>query len=474
MSKIGKLFINENIKTWKRFSTKLLIIVVLLALIGTLGIAKLLQFINKNEIITNTAYGSTLQIEIDNLKEMLKNEYLDEETREHMQNELKTYELALEYGIEPYGYYWKSEVLRLISSTEDEKLDASQIAKLNEILKNDDYNGYIEFQKTLEKQKLDKKKITQEEYEDSIYIIELKAKAGIGKNENEPYWKQTLISSIQSARKSIRTDIDAQTSKILTVEEKQKYEESILINEYRLENNMPPIDYVEDNYRMVFETLAPMFVVAVIAILIMIIAGGMISNEVSTGTIKFWALTPNKRWKILTAKILSILFYLVVITLIMAILTIIFANIFFTDEGLEYLYVKNGNVKVIGNVLYTIEMYFAKIIPVAVFAIFALMLSTVTRNTAVAVSFSIATYMGNGIVMAILNQYITKDWIKFVPFNNLNIADKIFVNTENIMGMFAESFATSTSLGFSLAVLGVCTILMLVTMYDSFNNKDII
>ena len=34
-----------------------------------------------------------------------------------------------------------------------------------------------------------------------------------------------------------------------------------------------------------------------IAIFAIIIAGGAISSEVSTGTIKFWALTPNKRWK---------------------------------------------------------------------------------------------------------------------------------------------------------------------------------
>ena len=49
------------------------------------------------------------------------------------------------------------------------------------------------------------------------------------------------------------------------------------------------------------------------AIFAIIIAGGAISTEVSTGTIKFWALTPNKRWKILTAKILSLLFYLTII-----------------------------------------------------------------------------------------------------------------------------------------------------------------
>ena len=223
--------------------------------------------------------------------------------------------------------------------------------------------------------------------------------------------------------------------------------------------------------------LSPMFVIAVISVIIVVIAGGTISTEVSSGTIKFWALTPNKRWKILTAKLMSILFYIIIITLVMSLLSVAFANIFFKGDGATYLYVKNGEVKEIGNTLYTVELYFAKAIPVVMFALFAVMFSTITRNTAASVSFSMALYMGNGIVMMIINQYIKKDWIKFVPFNNLDIADKIFVNSTNVTQMVSDvsgNFATSTSLGFSVGILTVCAILMLVTMYDSFNKRDII
>ena len=43
MSKIWKLFICENIKTWKKLSTKILIIVILIALIGSLAIVKIAE-----------------------------------------------------------------------------------------------------------------------------------------------------------------------------------------------------------------------------------------------------------------------------------------------------------------------------------------------------------------------------------------------------------------------------------------------
>ena len=42
--------------------------------------------------------------------------------------------------------------------------------------------------------------------------------------------------------------------------------------------------------------------------------------------------------------------------------------------------------------------------------------------------------------------------------------------------MLSMGFDTqiTTSLSFALTVLAVCTVLMLVTMYDSFNKRDII
>ena len=398
------------------------------------------------------------------------NKMLDEETIKSYKSQIKRYELAIEYDIDIYENYWKAEALNKIIELNIEGIEES---KITEKLKNNDFMGYIELQKQDKKQKLENKEITQEEYNDEMVELELKEKYNIGKDRNEEYWKTILLRDIKLAKKSLRTGINQENSKILTVEKKQEYEDKIRIDTYRLENNKPTLENTT-NYREIFETLASNFVVSAIAIFAIIIAGGEISTESSTGTIKFWALTPNKRWKILTAKILSILLYILIITLVMSALTIACGNIFFTESGTEYIYVKDGNIQKIGNTLYIIESYFAKSIPVIIFALFALMLSTLTRNTAVAVSFSVATYMGNGIVMMIINQLIKSEWVKYIPFNNLNIADKLFSNIKNPIAMVSETFATSTSLQFSLAVLGICAILMLVTMYDSFNKRDII
>ena len=470
--KIFKLFIDENIKTWKKFSTKLAIILIILALVAGLGLTKVLQHMDENSDSV-IQYASTwkegVEEDINSYKEQLKEPDLLQSEKNDIQNKIKIAEVRLQNNISVYSVNWKNTVLNSLEENMDEKL-------LNIVLDND-FEGYINYEKESEKQKLNQKEITQQEYDDNIQILDLRYKYKIGNVGNEEVIrdsKEGYLYKIKNEQKSIRTGIDYQSNRVLTAEQRKEYEDDIKINIYKIENNIVNEDYsTTTNYRMMFESLASSFVITLIAIFAMIVAGGAISSEVSTGTIKFWALTPNKRWKILTAKILSIIFYLVVITLIMSILSIICANIFFDTEGYEYIFVKNGNVEKIGNTLFTIEYYFAKLIPVIIFAIFALMLSVITRNTSLSLGLSIATYMGNSIAMIIINSYIKKDWIKIIPFNNLNIVDKIFPNFKSMLSTGLEN-TTTTPLGFSLIVLLVCMILMLVTMYDSFNKRDII
>ena len=100
--KIFKLFIDENIKTWKKFSTKLLIIAVLLSLVGVLGLTKLMQYMDEKSRITGTVIDTSdeyLKSEIEYFKEQLKDESLDEESKKSIQTQMEQYEMYLEYDI---------------------------------------------------------------------------------------------------------------------------------------------------------------------------------------------------------------------------------------------------------------------------------------------------------------------------------------------------------------------------------------
>ena len=129
--KIFKLFINENIKTWKKLSTKLLIIAVLLSLVGVLGLTKLMQYMDeKNRMsvsVTDTS-NEYLKSEIENFKEQLKDESLDEDSKKSMQIQLEQYEMYQEYGIKLYGDTWKNDIVKgIVKLRENEKNDEENI-----------------------------------------------------------------------------------------------------------------------------------------------------------------------------------------------------------------------------------------------------------------------------------------------------------------------------------------------------------
>ena len=75
--KIFKLFINENIKTWKKVSTKVLLIAILLSLVGVLALTKFTQHLdenNKGVVVAEDNSNAYLKQEIEYLKEELKND----------------------------------------------------------------------------------------------------------------------------------------------------------------------------------------------------------------------------------------------------------------------------------------------------------------------------------------------------------------------------------------------------------------
>ena len=480
MNKVWKLFVDENIKTWKKASTKIILILIILSLFGTLALTKLMEKYYKDNIVMYSANAETerwkenVKEEIKRIESSIENENLDDDTIYDLTVQKEKYEISLKYNINLYNAGWKREVIEEIATEKVNDNNSDKISRLEQMLEKQDYKEYINYQKEQLADELKNNLITQQDYDDKLMILELKGKYNIDTIYDfysKDGWKNMIISYIENAQNSLKTGLDQSNQKLLTVESKQKLEDDIKIGIYRLENNIPDPNYEDSNYRARFEALATSFVMAVIAVASIIIAGGEIATEISSGTIKFWALTPNKRWKIVTAKLLSVLFYMIIITLIMSVLTIIVANVAFTQEGSVYLYVKDGVVHEISNPIYMIETYFVKLIPVIIFAIFSLMLSTITRNAAVAVSFGIATYMGNGIMMLIINQYIKQEWVKFIPFNNLNIAGRIFPDAYNPMTIITTQ---PTGLVFALCVLAVCVVLMLVTMYDSFNKRDII
>lgn len=490
MSKIWKLYVCENKKALKKKSTIVLIILAILSIVASVGLMKLVDYFNDNVSYLNEFdWKQEIQMEKEEVKNNLeknRNVYT-KETIAQLKAMLDYYEIALENDMNIYhGYHtWRVQLLEEVRQSKERAYLAQLVGevelfnKLEEksdvqlkIIQENDYDTYIEQQIEELGKQLERKEITKEEYDDAVYIKELTRKYEINKNEDvNDYWKDSLLEEIETIQASIRMGIDLSQKKVLTDTKLEELEEVLKLDLYRLEHNIATRSSTQ-NSKTIYHYIATSFSMFFVAIFGIILAGSSISTEVSKGTIKFWSMLPAKRWKILLAKLMSVLSMAIVLTIILSLVSFALGNLFFEKEADPYLYVKDSQVKCLNTFVYHILYYLSYDIDIVVYIILAMLISVLARNTALAVALSSAMYAGSAMVMQILNMFIKADWVKFIPFNNMSLTNKIFANTTSYMQ--AQTSLNNVSIAFSLSVLSVCVILMLITMFDSFNKRDIL
>ena len=172
--KIIKLFIDENIKIWKKLSTKIMIVAIILSLFAVLALVKKKKKTEENTLISNIEVEyekEDLEREIQYFESQLENEKLDEESRLNFERNLEVNKLYLEYNIRPYSNSWENELTTYIV---EQKMNGQDVEELLDILKNKDFNKYIEYQKKQLKQQLDNATISEQEYSDNLTILDLK------------------------------------------------------------------------------------------------------------------------------------------------------------------------------------------------------------------------------------------------------------------------------------------------------------
>ncbi len=255
-----KLVQNETIKTFKKTSTKILIILSVLALFASAGLAGLISALNDytgSFFNQDENWKENMKEQIANLQRTidLESSHYDRESLAGLKAEKETYEIALECNINYnsfYGNNWKSELLQEIMDKKQELIlnengldEGAKAEKENyiksriELLKEDNFSEYIEFEKKAKKEMLDSEKIAKEEYEDSIYLLDLRKKHEIYKEQEMMFdWKGNLYSDIQNMKNDLRTGINSQTGKLLKLEEVENLKDNIKIAEYKLEHDI--------------------------------------------------------------------------------------------------------------------------------------------------------------------------------------------------------------------------------------------
>lgn len=328
------------------------------------------------------------------------------------------------------------EVLIINKEDINSKIDkiTKENTKIEDRIKNDDYLGYLkedianknkqitDLNKTIDNLNKEKNKegsldVIQTEIKDiNNQITNLKSDVKIEQYRYDnkiPFtfnnWKSIALLEIQNNNKilnekmmtkgeylsNVNNGISYEKYEKVFNHNKEQAENAIKINWYSLNHNIPPVNAATGT-RYTVNFGVTIFII-IIAILGAVLAGGIVSNEFSKGTVRLLLIRPIKRWKILISKLLCLLIISYVILIVATIISTITSGAIFNFKDLTYPILKVVNGEVVQ------QSYFANLCGYLFFdsitVIFAIcvsfFISTVARSSAAAVAISIILFIGS-------------------------------------------------------------------------------
>ncbi|OZU89153.1 ABC transporter permease [Virgibacillus indicus] len=260
-----------------------------------------------------------------------------------------------------------------------------------------------------------------------------------------------------------RQELQAENEQLTKEMEQDEFMEGmntslIAENNYYLENDIQPKGY--DAWQFVMEN---QLLLSVVSLLTIIIAAGIVANEFRWGTIKLLLIRPITRTKMLLAKYTSVLLFALFTLLFVLVFSWIIGAVFFGVNGFDPHVVleKSGGFEYVSVINEIVSGYGFKLVNLVMMATFAFMISTIFRNSALAIGTAIFLMMaGNQIVVF----FAERSWAKYILFANTDLSQYVNGNSPWIEDM---------TLGFSVIMLVIYYVIFLFLSWIFFTKRDV-
>ena len=278
-------------------------------------------------------------------------------------------------------------------------------------------------------------------------------------------FRNKALNGYQSEAKSIINKESA--TQELEYSEKKEYNDSLEkreINRYILENN---IDInKENNIRGIFKNLFNEYGLFIIVMIVMI-AGIIVSEEFNKGTIKLLLVKPYSRNKILLAKFITVLIMILFSVLAVVVMELVVGGIVFGYDSLSVPILKYNfttqaleTMNVFTYLGITVMTQLPKLILLATLAFSC---STLFTNSAVGIAIPLLGYMSADMINMLVIQYKVQFMKLFVSLN-WNFEEYLFGNLPSMEGM---------TFGFSIVICILYFVTMLVPTFITFRKRNI-
>jgi ABC-2 type transport system permease protein len=223
-------------------------------------------------------------------------------------------------------------------------------------------------------------------------------------------WKQNL----QQQNEVYKTDL---ANEDLPDMVKDISERELAINEYRLEHDIAPM---ETRSTWNFMTVAAE-IVSLITLFTIVVGASSVASEFTWGTIKLLLIRPVSRAKILLSKYIATILFALFSLVLLFVVSFLVGSIFFGIGGsTPHLVYRDGAVHEVHMVSHILGIFGLKSINLIMMSTFAFMISTIFRNSGLAIGLAIFLMFAGVNVTALL---ATKfDWAKYILFANTDLS----------------------------------------------------
>lgn len=532
MKEILKLTKNEFVKQLKKKSILITVIALMSLSILVPVISKVVEsgegkgeviYSNEENLIKS---GTSNKIKIENSMNKSYDEYINlQKESKFVFNDWRT-DLAREYQesystllllenikdgvpvseIIEYGYNFNREEIEKTQGMSKEELNKEiekcekKTERIKEIIVKEDYVKYLSDRiEMLKKGQIELKK-QEEAVKKQGNVEEIKdIQRGIRENENElkiaEYrienkvsfdkndWRNKTLLNIEEL--NYKVSMEKLTEKQFLQEsnykvpyneyiqifdkEREKEKEQIEKNWYSLKNNIPQMEFSKDARNILVNSYDIFVILAVI--IVIIVGGGIVSNEFSSGTIRLLLIRPIKRWKVLTSKLLMLFIMAIGILLISEFILIITTGLLygFKGYGIGVIDVVQGKIIESNFWIYMMKNLLISSAGIVFMIGLVFFITTVIKNTAVAVGVSLIVYLGAApltLAIGLLSGMVVNTPIPYINQSLINLMPMFTNPLKEFKGLVFNE-------GIGAIIIIIIGILLIGISYIKFSKEDV-
>lgn len=352
-----------------------------------------------------------------------------------------------------------------------------ELPLLDRLMESTSYADFV----TWQKENLKNNFLPESELQSQLEMLDLRLKMDPDGKYFGDYTLDRFLQTKKSYERALEKGIVTDKASIryqqkLTEEEKEDIRDQLRIIDYSIENGI--FDPSSDESSL---STVTSFGMLIVALAVLILASSAVSQEIATGSVKSLIIAPCKRSKIFLAKLAALVFVGLIGAVAVWLLTLLTRILFFgIADAVPHLFIIGNTVHAMPYAIFLLFAVLLDFIEIIAYILFALMLSAVTRNTAVATGVTIGVFSIGSLITSIISLFASPEVQKFIPFNHFDLSSRIFSSREIILGadpfdsLFGEmTTTTAPSLLFSFVYLGVLFFTLAWISYDSFTRRDI-